>query len=1098
MPTKKINNFTHLHCHNMFSLLDGMGNSDQWAEQAKKLGYQYLAVTNHSNIDGLIKHQLSCEKYKINPIAGIEFYIVPNPEIKEKGEKRGHLTVWIKNEIGFQNVCKLLSLANLYFFYHRPRIGFDLFLEHCEGLCVGTACSSSFLHLPGSTDLLIKLQQKIGNDLYAEVMPHLYDDQVKTNKICLKLAQEFDIKLLATMDAHYIEKDDWESHDVLLACQTKKKMSDPDRWQFNGKDFYLCDPDYFKQKFLCQNILTENQIDEAMLNTINVAKKCKDFRIEKKKIILPIPPQFQGQNEEQVIRKLCMEGFKNKFEEITEEYRERFEYELSVIKDFGVIKYFLIVHDLVKYCNKNNILTGPGRGSSAGCLISYLLGITKVDPIKYNLLFERFLNPGRKGAMPDIDVDFEDIKRNQVVTYLKDIYGQNNISGISTFLKIEDKGAVKEIARVFDVPLNEAENFTKAIINTVENGLLTEEGKKFSQKYPVVVKHILKLKGTYKAYGRHASAYLISPEDLMLGTRTALAERNNQLVASFDGNDCEYQGLIKLDVLGLSTLTVISMCLDLIKQNYNKTINLDKLNLDDPVIYKELSVGHTVGCFQVSAWALSNLIKEMGVSNLKQISDAVAAVRPGAFDSGATARYIERKRGKKWDKKHPIYEEITKDTYGVVLFQEQVIQIINKIAGLSLTISDKIRKIIGKKRDIKEFEQYKDIFVKGCLEQKTFDEKEALEFWHELEFHAGYSFNLSHSLSYSIITYWTAWLRQYYPHEFICAALTYGGESEKANLLKEAQRLNLEIKPPKLSTSNVKNWVVKEKKLFIPFSETKGIGPKALETIENYKNSNKPGFFKNEKPIIKGKLKTILDEIGAFDDSLPDSIDNYFDIGISLNPKFKYKKLFELVQDTDKYKINDLLSGNVIGEYLGREIDSKISPVKGLISCNDCGLRNKCEKPEITKLGNYNILIINEYPNWKDVDNNNYLFRELNKYGFYEEDFCMTNLVKCSGAKPTNKECQICGDKWLKAEIEKIKPFIVLTFGSKNVKFFTGDDFGVVKLSGTANWNEEYGCWNFFSVSPSFALWKPEDYKKLFVNSIKNFANKLSDLGGFR
>jgi len=1098
MLTKKINNFCHLHTHNMFSLLDGMGSSDQWAEQAKNLGFKYLAITNHSNIDGLIKHQLSCEKYKISSILGVEFYIVPNPEIKEKGDKRGHLTVWIKDEIGFQNVCKMLSRANLYFFYHRPRIGYDMFLEHCQGLCVGTACSASFLHLENGIDFLKDIHQKIGSDLYLEVMPHNYEDQFKTNKLCLSLNKELDIKLIATQDAHYILKEDWESHDVLLACQTKKKMSDPDRWQFNGKDFYLCEPKYYKQKFISQNILSQEEINQAMQNTIEVAEKCKDFKIKKKKIILPIPPQFEGKDEEEIIRQLCDIGFKDKFETVTDEYKNRFEYELSVIKDFEVIKYFLIVYDLVNWCKKNNILTGPGRGSSAGCLISYLLGITKVDPIKYGLLFERFLNPGRKGAMPDVDLDFEDIKRNQVVTYLKDIYGQNNIAGISTFLKIEDKGAVKEVSRAFDVPLVDAEKFTKVIVDTVENGLLTEEGRGFNQKYPQVVKHVLKLKGTYKSYGRHASASLVSPVDLMLGTRTALSERNDQLVASFDGNDCEYQGLVKLDILGLSTLSVISMCLELIKQNHDKNINLEKLNLEDKVIYKELSKGHTVGCFQVSAWALSNLIKEMGVSNIKQISDAVAAVRPGAFNSGATARYIERKRGKKWDKKHPIYEEITKETFGVVLFQEQVIQIINKIAGLSLTVGDKIRKIIAKKRDIKEFEQYKDIFVKGCLEQKTFDEREALEFWHELEYHSDYSFNLSHSLSYSIVTYWTAWLRQYYPSEFICAALTFGGESEKYHLIQETQRLNLVIVPPKINTSDVQNWVVKGKRLYVPFKECKGIGPKALETIEKYKNSGKAGFFTDDKPVIKGKLKTILDDIGAFDESLPDSIDDYFDIGVSLNPEFKYKKLFKLFKDAKNYKINDLLSGDVINEYFGREIQSKISPTKGLISCSECGLRSKCEKPETTKLGNYNILIVNEYPNWKDVENNNYLFKELNKYGFQSDDFFVTNLVKCSGSKPGHKEGQICGNKWLRQEIENIKPFIVLTLGAKNVKFFTGDEQGVVRRSGTCEWNEEYGCFMFYSISPSLALWQPENFKKLFKESIKKFADKVIDLGGFK
>lgn len=1097
-----IDNFFQAHNHNGFSLLDGLGSPEQYAVKAKELGFKYLGITNHGSTDGLISFQKACEDNGVIPISGIEFYIVPNGMTKVKGEKRGHLTAWIKNETGYHNVLRMLTIANLDMFYYRPRVDYETFLSHCEGLCVGTACSASFLHNEGGIEFFENLHKKIKDDLYLEIMPHSYDEQIKTNQICLDLYEKYDVKLLATNDCHYINADDAESHEVLLACQTKKKWNDPNRWKFNVDGLYLCEPESMIERFNKQGQFHHNIIDEAMSNTIDLAEKCKDFRITKQEIILPIPPQYEGMDEKQVIRKLCHDGIKGKIDNFDQVYKDRLKYELSVIEDFGVVRYFLVVADVIKWCEENNILTGPGRGSAAGCLVSYLLGITKVDPIVFGLFFERFLNPGRRG-IPDIDCDIEDVRRADVIEHLKTLYGEFNISGITTFLKIEHKAALKDVARVFDANLQETNIFSKSIQDDIETALETTEGKIYKDKYPEVIKHALALRGQIKAKGRHAAASIISPIDLTLGTRSYLSERSGQLVVGLDGYDSEHQGLVKVDFLGLSTLSVIHSSIDLIKKNHGIKIGLQKIPLDDALIYKEISAGNNVGCFQISTHTLTNLIKLIEVESLFHLSDAVAAVRPGAYDSGATAKYIERKHGLEWEPKHPIYEEITKNTYGIILYQEQVINVIHKIAGLSLATADEIRRIIGKKRDVKFFAKYKDEFVNGCIKQGTFSEQEANDFWDELGYHSNYSFSLGHSIPYSIISYWTAWLKYYYSAEFICASLTYGSEGQKHALVREAQRIGLSIIPPRIGVSHTKNWVVKENRLYVPFLEVQGIGPKMIGTIQEYMDSCKSGFFSDtDKPIIKGKLKTILDDIGAFDNTLTENIDNYFDLGIAFNPKKMYPKLYKLLGQNEKTNINDLLCGNIKNRNLVKLVKKK--SIKELTQCNLCDIRKEAKAPVPMTFGMYNILILDEYPGWMEDKHGKamisdasekMLFPMLKEYGYEKDDFCLSSLVKCKCKNPEINVVKNCS-RWLRREIERCEAFMVLAFGNTGIKMFKGEESGIQKINATCEWNEEFGVWVCYSVSPVSALFHI-DAKSLFENGIRNFTNKLECLGGF-
>jgi len=474
--------------------------------------------------------------------------------------------------------------------------------------------------------------------------------------------------------------------------------------------------------------------------------------------------------------------------------------------------------------------------------------------------------------LPDIDLDFEDIKRPLIRKHLEDLYGVNNVASISTFMKMKGRSAIRDVARVFDIPLKEVGEFTKLIFDedkktdSIKIAAESKEGNSFYKKYKKECDIAMQLEGQVRSTGQHAAALVVSAEDLTKNSRCNLAVRSNQEVINWDKEDVDYVGLMKLDILGLNTLTVLNETKRLVKENYNKEINFEELELNNKKVFQMLSRGENVGVFQFNTWAMQKLSKEVGVDNFKIMSDVMALVRPGPSASGMTEDFIARKKGEKWQKKHKIYEDITKDTYGIIVYQEQVMEVINKVAGLSYSIADKIRKIIGKKRDVKEFDKYYQMFVDGCLEQKTLSKKEAKDFWNMLEKYANYGFNKAHSTAYSVIAYYCAWCKIKYPAEFICANLSYGSESKKEELVKEAKNLGLQVITPKVGISDALKWVVKDKNIYIPFIEVKGLGEKTVNAICLPIQKKRKGFFNLEsKPNYTEKVKRILTEIGAFD-----------------------------------------------------------------------------------------------------------------------------------------------------------------------------------------------------------------------------------------
>ncbi len=567
-----MNNFIHLHTHSEFSYLDGVGSATQYIAKAKELGMKSIALTNHGNINGLIEWQKECDKQSIRPILGSELYIVEDANIKKK-EKRGHIVILVKNQTGWIELCRLLTKANLDGFYHRPRIGFnDLLSADLSGFVILTACMASFINLPGGLDVLLELQNRMPNRLFLEIEPHDFPEQYTHNEKILELHNKLNIPLIATNDCHYINEDDWETQEVLLAIGTKTKWSNKKRFKFSIKGLHLRSEREMQLAFR-KHCFTTVQIKEAIKNSFRIFEMCSDFRIPKQEMSLPAPND--NDEDDKTLMALCQKGLVNFFSKKVykkpQEYDTRFDIEFKLIKKKNFSRYFLIFYDIIQWCNKENIPVGPGRGSVSGSLIAYLIGITKVDPIKFHLSFARFITDDRIDY-PDIDVDFAKKDRERVREYIVNKYGLNYTCGISTDMKLKSRAAVQAVARVFEVPEKDIRTFSKSIWQKEGEKNLqwaideTDEGKYFAKKYPKVIDFALKIENQIRGQGQHAAALIISKEDLTKGTKCVLIRKDNRIVCNWNMEDSEYVGLTKLDILGLSTLSVLEEAVRLINE----------------------------------------------------------------------------------------------------------------------------------------------------------------------------------------------------------------------------------------------------------------------------------------------------------------------------------------------------------------------------------------------------------------------------------------------------------------------------------------------------------------------------------------------------
>ena len=864
--------------------MDGVATPEEYIKRAKANSMQAIAITDHGALSGHRPMYRAAKAEGIKPILGIEGYITKDRFDKRDNKERNtpldlvynHIIILAKNQQGLENLNRLNELAWTEGFYKKPRIDFEILEKYKEGLIVSTACPSGLINkaLEHNEYAVAKnhlrwFKNTFGEDFYVEIMPH---NTREMNHELLSLADSMDIKVIVTPDCHHSTPDQKVIQEMMLILNTHTKIQKDSRFEkslkmddmmkrldylygedrmmsFRTFDIHLLSYEEMKQAMNMQGI----QREDIYSNTLEVADKIQDYNIVSDLDLLPtnISDPHQGLVD-LVLRGMEEKGLYNK-----QEYRERMQEELDIIRDKNFSPYFLIVSNMLNWAKEQGILVGPGRGSAAGSLVCYALGITDVDPIKYGLLFFRFINPERND-FPDIDSDIADSRRDEVKQYLEQEY--ENVASIATFLMFKGKGIVRDVSRALDIPLAEVNKLLKTV-DDWDDFTTSNQAQWFRMKYPEVVKYGEQLRGRIRGTGIHAAGVVTAKEPIFkyapLETRVAPGTKDRIPVVAVDMEEAADIGLIKLDILGLKTLTVIDETLKKIKERHKLNIKLNDIKLNDSKIYEMLSDGNTKGVFQCEATPYTNLLVKMNVSNFEELVASNALVRPGAMNTIGKS-YIARKHGKEpIEYLHPIIQEFTQETYGKVLYQEQVMLACVKLGGMTMAEADKVRKIIGKKKDAKEFDVFKDRFVTGASKHVTPFKAEGL--WHDFEAHAGYSFNKSHAVAYSTLSYWTAWLKYYYPTEFMYALLKNEQDKDaRTEYLIEAKRIGISVKLPHVNESEI-DFKIEGKGIRIGLSSIKwisdGVASKIIahrpyESLQHFKAiASKKGSGINSRAV---------------------------------------------------------------------------------------------------------------------------------------------------------------------------------------------------------------------------------------------------------
>lgn len=850
MQTVSNSDFIHLHNHSQYSLLDGACQIDKFIKLAVEYKYPALAITDHGNMFGAIDFYKKSKKAGIKPIIGCEVYVSPREHTRKEaihGEPDGgyHLILLAKNNTGYHNLMKLVSLGYLDGFYHRPRVDKALLEKYAEGLIATSACLQgevSFQIRHNNFNKAEELAKQYADifgkeNFYLEIQNHGITEEHKDRVELIKMSQKLGLNLVAANDCHYLHQKDHKAHEALLCIQTGKVLDDQDRFKYSTDQLYVKSPKEMLELF------AENPV--AIENTVRIAEQC-DVEIELGKLQLPkfdLPSRFDTL--EDYVRYLCEQGIKKLYPSPDDKVYERLNYELDVIKRMGYSGYFLIVKDFIDYARSQNIPVGPGRGSAAGSLVSYALGITTIDPLKYDLLFERFLNPERI-SMPDIDIDFADRGREKVIEYVTKKYGQKNVAQIITFGTMAARGVVRDVGRVMGIPYSEVDRIAKLIPfkigQTIDCALEEEpELKKLAKSDPTIetlIDYSRTLEGLARHASTHAAGVVISPVPLIEKVPLFKSSKG-EITTQYDMNGVEGIGLLKMDFLGLRTLTVIADSLEMIKANHGEDIDLEKISLDDDKIYKLYGKGDTIGIFQFESSGMRDYLRKLKPENLDDLAAMNALYRPGPLDSGMIDVYIRRKNGlEEIEYLHPDQEPILKTTFGVIIFQEQVLQMASRLAGFSLGKADILRKAMGKK--IAELmAQMKQDFIDGCVENKI-STKLAKEIFNQIETFARYGFNKSHSVGYAYLAYQTAFLKAHYPKEFMAALMTSEmGNTDRIIILKEECRsMGIEILPPDINKS-LANFSVEQGALRFGLAAIKNVGMNAVLKIIEVRDEHK-------------------------------------------------------------------------------------------------------------------------------------------------------------------------------------------------------------------------------------------------------------------
>jgi DNA polymerase-3 subunit alpha len=885
---EKMGQFVHLHIHSEFSLLDGANRIKDLPVRAKELGMDAMAITDHGVMYGAIDFYKACKKEGVKPIIGCEVYVAPRSRFdKEPGvdNKYNHLILLAKNNQGYKNLSKLVSLGFIDGYYYKPRIDLEILEKYSEGLVCLSACLAGSVNqalLNGQNEKAEEIalwhKRVFGEDYYIELQNNGIKEQVLANQKLVQLARKLDIPLVATNDAHYLKKEDAYNHEVLLCIQTGKRMSDEDRMKFDTEELYVKSPeemiDYFKA------------FPDAIENTVKIAEKC-NVEFEFGHTILPnyeVPEGYETHYD--FLEDLCKKGMVKRYgSSIPEEYQKRAEYELGVIKKMGYVDYYLIVWDYIHYAKTHNIPVGPGRGSGAGSILAYSIEITDIDPMKYNLLFERFLNPERV-SMPDFDVDFSDEQRQEVIDYVCQKYGHDHVSQIITFGTLAAKNAIRNVGRALDISLAETDKIAKMIPNelhiTIKKALEQNiELKNLYENDERIHKFLdvsMALEGMPKNTSTHACGVVITKDPV--DSYVPLYVRDGQNATQYIMTTLEELGLLKMDFLGLRTLTVIKDTKEMVKKDHGIDVEFDK-DMNDPKVYKLWQDGKTCGVFQFESQGMKNFMQDLKPDCLEDLIAGVSLYRPGPMDQ--IPRYVRGKQTGQNEYTHPSLEPILNVTYGCMVYQEQVMQIVRDLAGYSLGRADLVRRAMGKKKlDVmaKEREVFihgqvdeeGNVIVPGCV-RNGIDEVSANKIFDEMAEFAKYAFNKSHAACYAVVSYQTAFLKAYYPPEFMAAMLnSYLGNLDKVPVyIEECKSLNIEILKPSINESELKFTAINGNIRF-GLGSIKNVGIQPVENIIKERNEN--GKFQSftdfceriaDASVNKKCIESLI-KSGAFDE----------------------------------------------------------------------------------------------------------------------------------------------------------------------------------------------------------------------------------------
>ncbi len=944
--------FVHLHLHTEYSLLDGATRIDKVFEACKNKGMSALAITDHGNMFGTIYFAEHAKKEGIQAIIGCELYACD--DYKKEVRDYDHLVLLCKNKKGYKNLIKLDSIAYVEGFYYKPRIDYKLLKEHTEGLVCLSGCLQGRVSkrlvqgdYEGAKQAALMLKDMFEDDFYIEIQDHGLADQKRINPLLIQLAKELNIKLVATNDVHYIEKEDWEVQDVIACISTKATIDQPDRFKMETKDAYLKTPDEMYELF--------SYIPEALENTIEIAKKCNEepvFDLNAKcepirdNSLIPGYTPDNGQSSYEFLKSLAEKGLRERYPVITKEIQDRFDYELNTIHSMGYIEYYLIVWDFINWAKEHGISVGAGRGSGVSSIIAYSVGITDVDPLKYDLVFERFLNIERV-SMPDFDIDFQDDRRGEVVEYVRKKYGYDKVAQIVTFGTLAGRVAIKDVGRVYRVPYSETDKVTKLMDgkssiaesfgfkkNKDGEDISVRELREFYEQDETIRKVVdmaMRVEDMPRQTGMHAAGVVICAK--VIQDNVPLQRSGDDITTQFNMKVVEQLGMLKMDFLGLRTLTDISKTLQYVREDFGAELDFHKLGYEDPEVYKLIGDGETDAVFQLESPGMKRFMKDLKPSTFEDIIAGISMYRPGPMDS--IPKYVQYKHHPetiKYD--HPSLEPLLKATYGVLIYQEQVMQICQKIGGFSLGQSDIVRRAMGKK-NVAEMDRQKKIFIEGGLSEKGdpipgaiangVSREIATKVFDEMAGFAKYAFNKSHAAAYAVLAYQTAYLKRYYPVEFFTAILNnrFDKIEELSKYLNFLKTKNIKVLPPDINRSKA-YFSCEDGGIRYGLVGLKNVGLGVINEIVEERNKN--GEFKSFEDFINRCISFNINKRLVESLILSGSFDNFGHARSSLMEI--YAMYMERVSAVEKKKSDVQLSffGTLLEEDEGLELEIPVLP----------------------------------------------------------------------------------------------------------------------------------------------------------------------------